>query len=103
MKLLHAVSFSVLVAHAALSTGCSDAHVSPPEQPAADPLAATVDALGGIDALRAIEHQRLTVEGDAFEPDQAFTPEGEPISVGSFQYEGTLAADFSRMRLDWTR
>ena len=39
----------------------------------------------------------------AFEPDQAFTPEGTPLPVGAFSYEGTLAADFSRMHLDWTR
>lgn len=88
-----------LLIAASLAAGCGDDE-SPDEQPDAAPdpgpdaaapslLDQAADALGGADALRAIEHVRITGTGTRFEYAEGYAPDDEPHPIYTF----TLALD----------
>ena len=66
-------------------------------------IGAAVNAMGGIEALLAIQSQRIVAHGENFEPDQARRPGGKSRHVSSFRY--TLLRDFAtgRFRYEWQR
>lgn len=66
-------------------------------------VGAAAEAMGGLEALRAIKTQVVVGRGQSFEPEQTPAPGEEPRHVSDFRY--TLTHDFSssRLRLEWQR
>ncbi len=66
-------------------------------------LNAAVTAMGGIEALLAIQSQRIVAHGENFEPAQAVRLGGKAPRVSTFRY--TLLRDFAagRFRYEWQR
>lgn len=66
-------------------------------------LDAAVTAIGGIEAILALDSQRIIAHGENFEPAQAVRPGAQAPKVSTFRY--TLLYDFStgRFRYEWQR
>ena len=66
-------------------------------------LDAAVTAIGGIEAILAVNSQRIIAHGENFEPAQAVRPGSQAPQVSTFRY--TLLRDFStgRFRYEWER
>jgi len=77
-------------------TACSDNDGANVQERAAQ-------AMGGSEALQAVQNQRVVASGTWFEPEQTFQPGDAPRQVSTFQSTLThdLAAD--RVRYDWSR
>ncbi|MBI3049976.1 MAG: MBL fold metallo-hydrolase [Acidobacteria bacterium] len=83
--------FVALVFSAVVIAGCSAPQTG--EAGAQQALDDAAEAMGGWDALRAIQAQRIASEGSSWEPTQGIQP-GETRQVNSFSE--TMIADFGR-------
>jgi glyoxylase-like metal-dependent hydrolase (beta-lactamase superfamily II) len=62
----------------------------------------TAAAMGGREAILAVETVRTTASGTLFEPDQTFQPGDQPLTASTFQYTLTEDPVGGRFRYDWT-
>lgn len=65
-------------------------------------LEETAQAMGGLQALRALKNQVLESLGQQFEPEQALRPGGQPRHVADFRYTLTREITKPRVRLEWS-
>lgn len=90
------IAFSALVL-CSLATSFADA------QPARRYIDSALAAMGGREALLALQSQRLVSHGENFEPGQTFRPGMAPRKVSNFTC--TLVRDLTtgRIRYEWQR